>query len=187
MDALPIKATRRHLIRHRLCRNEIGIHVTHKPDRVESVVREKCRQRKRAAMLLAPECCRPLGKGVGGDDKVGLIRPNDPSHRTHHHPSKGSTHRTPTRFLSRNVEEDIVEIRHKAQHRQINTLHEIVDDGHLSRHEVHDIDPLLRRSRLRLQCRANGLCRPRMPCTDGGGQNENAGMSHQPPPHTILF
>ena len=157
-----------------------------KPNCMQGIVRQECSKHKVRAMPPAPECCRPLGKRMRGNDEIGGVRPYDTSHRTPHYPRERTAHKSAARILARNAKEHIVEVWNKAQHQEVDTLHQIVNSGDFTRHKVHHIYLHLRRRRVRCECCADRLCCTRMPGADGCRQNKNADALHSPPPHTVM-
>ena len=153
---------------------------------MQSIVRQECGKRKVRAMPHTPECRRPLGERMRCDNEIWLICPDNPSHRTHHHLCECTAHKPAPHLPSRNAKEHIVEIGNKAQHQEIDPLHQIVNDGDFTRHKVHHIHLHRRRCRMCRKCCADRLCCTRVTGADGRRQNENTDALHAPPPHTVM-
>ena len=100
------------------------------------------------------------------EHEVRLVAAHEPLHDRHHNPGKGVLDERAARGTARELVENVVEVRHEGQHRQVEFLHEPVDARDAARHEVDRRD--LGIGQQAAQFRLDGLGRLDVPRTNRG-------------------
>ena len=98
------------------------------------------------------------------EHEVRFIAAHELLHGGHHDPGKGVLDERAARRATRELVENIVEVRDEGQHHQVKVLHEAVDARDAARHEVDRRDLRIRQQSAKFGL--DGLCRLDVPRTD---------------------